>query len=243
MNRSIPLVLVPGIVCDDTVWFAQIEALRSKRAVTVVDHGELDCLADMARALLDRAPPRFALAGHSMGGRVALEVMRLASERVTRLALLDTGYEALDPGEAGLQEKRKRYALLEIARDRGMHAMAIEWARGMVHPDRLGDTPLMERIYDMISRKTADQFAAQIRALLLRPNVADVLATIRVPTLVLCGKQDAWAPWPRHVDIADRVAGSVLIGVERCGHMSPMEQPDQVTTALCDWLASAPDDP
>jgi pimeloyl-ACP methyl ester carboxylesterase len=238
----IPLVLVPGIVCDEAVWAAQIEAFRSERPVVVADHGTLDSLADMAGALLDRAPARFALAGHSMGGRVALEVMRVASQRVTRLALLDTGYEALDPGVAGLQEKKKRYALLEIARERGMRAMAIEWARGMVHPDRLSDAPLIERLYDMISRKTPDQFAAQIRALLLRPNVADILAAIRVPTLVLCGKQDAWAPWPRHVDIAERVADSVLIGVERCGHMSPMEQPEQVTTALRDWLASAPAD-
>jgi pimeloyl-ACP methyl ester carboxylesterase len=235
-EAPIPLVLVPGIVSDDAVWAAQVDAFRAVRPVTVIDHGELDSLTEMATALLDRAPSRFALAGHSMGGRVALEVMRLAPERVRRLALLDTGYAPLDPGDAGRQETKTRHALLDIARNQGMRAMAVEWSRGMVHPDRLADGTFMDRIHDMIARKTTEQFAAQIRALLDRPDAKDVLATIRCPTLILCGKQDAWAPWTRHQDMAERVPHSMLVGIDRCGHMSPMESPEAVTAALREWL-------
>jgi pimeloyl-ACP methyl ester carboxylesterase len=233
---SLPLVLIPGLSCDDAVWAAQIAALRDQRSIVVIDHAELDSLVDMAQAVLERAPPQFALAGHSMGGRVALEVMRVAPQRVLRLALLDTGYEALATGAAGDREVATRQLLLDIAKDQGMRAMGIEWARGMVHPDGLENAQLMSAIHDMIARKTPAQFAAQIRALLHRPNAADVLCAIRCPSLVLCGRQDHWAPWARHVDIAERIANSVLVGIDRCGHMSPMEQPDAVTAAIWDWL-------
>lgn len=230
------LILIPGLVCDDTVWAAQVAALRNVCTTTVIDHGDRDSLVTMAQAVLHGAPERFALVGHSMGGRVALEVMRLAPARVARLALLDTGYEPLAAGNAGAQEVAKRQALLNIATSQGMRAMGIEWARGMVHPDRRDDTAFMDTIHDMIARKTPAQFAAQIRALLARPDASDVLAAIRCPTLVLCGRQDVWSPWPRHVDIANRIEHSVLVGIEQCGHMSPMERPSEVTAALLDWL-------
>lgn len=231
-----PLILVPGIVCDEAIWTAQIEALRGERAVIVADHRDLDSLVDMATAVLDRAPARFALAGHSMGGRVALEIVRRAPDNVTRLALLSTGFEPRANGAIGAQEAARRYALLQIANSQGMHAMAVEWARGMVHHDRLADAAFMTRIHDMIERKTPAQFAAQIRALLNRPDASDVLAAIRCPTLVSCGRQDNWSPWERHVEIAERITGSVLVGIEHCGHMAPMEQPQAVTAALCEWL-------
>jgi pimeloyl-ACP methyl ester carboxylesterase len=232
---SVPLVFIPGLVCDDAVWAAQVHAFRDRDPL-VVDHGELDSLLDMAQAVLRRAPPQFALAGHSMGGRVALEVMRMAPQRVARLALLDTGFEALATGLAGEQEIAGRQALLGIARTQGMRAMGIVWARGMVHPDRLVDAQFMSRIHDMIARKTPTHFAAQIRALLGRSNAADVLASIRCPTLVLCGREDTWASWARHVDIAERIADSVLVGIEHCGHMAPMEQPEAINAALKRWL-------
>jgi pimeloyl-ACP methyl ester carboxylesterase len=220
------------------VWSAQLGAFRAERQVLVIDHGELDSITGMARAVLDQAPPQFAIAGHSMGGRVALEVIRQAPERVTRIALLDTGYEPLASGDAGAQEIAKRGALLRIAETQGMRVMGIVWARGMVHPDRLDDVDLMTRIHDMIARKTPAQFAAQIRALLGRPDASNTLAAIRCPTLVLCGREDSWSTWSRHVDIAARIANSVLVGVDHCGHMSSMERPNAVTAALRDWLCA-----
>jgi pimeloyl-ACP methyl ester carboxylesterase len=233
---QLPLILIPGLVCDHTVWSSQIAALRERHALSVIDHAELDSLVEMAQAILQKAPARFALAGHSMGGRVALEVVRLAPERVARLALLDTGYEARAAGTVGADEESKRHALLALAASHGMRAMGVEWARVMVHPDRLVDAQFMRRIHDMIARKTVAQFTAQIRALLNRPNASDVLGSIRCPTLVLCGRQDTWSPWSQHVEIAGRIANSALVAVEHCGHMSPMEQPDAVSVALSEWL-------
>jgi len=235
-----PLVLVPGLVCDDAVWQPQVAALATHRPVQVARHGEADTLGRMAEQVLALAPPRFALAGHSMGGRVALEVLAQAPERVTRLALLDTGHDGLPAGEAGERERAGRLRLLDIARDQGMRAMGADWVRGMVHPRRLDDAPLIGAILDMIERATPAIFAAQIRALLARPDRSALLARVAVPTLVLCGHEDGWSPIERHRVIAGLVPGSVLVDIPDCGHMCTMERPAAISAALDAWLRDAP---
>ena len=238
MKQTETLVLVPGLMCDDTVWSQQIATCSAGRVVQVAEHAECDTLGAMAERVLDRAPPRFALAGNSMGGRVALEVMARAPQRVSRLALLDTGHEALAQGEAGEREKAGRYRLLEMARRDGMLVMARDWAQGMVHPARLSDAILMDAIHSMIARATVAQFAAQISALLARPDRTDLLDDLRLPTLVLCGRDDSWSPLSQHEDMARRIKARHLVGVPDCGHMSTMERPEAVTEALLDWLES-----
>ena len=171
-----------------------------------------------------------------MGGRVALEVMAQAPDRVSRLALLDTGYQALASGEAGDREKAGRYRLLEIARRDGMLPMARDWARGMVHPSRLADSTLMEAIYSMIVAAGVAKFEAQIRALLARPDRTGLLKSLRLPTLVLCGRDDNWSPLSRHADMARFIPASQLVDVPDCGHMSTMERPQAVTEAMLAWL-------
>jgi pimeloyl-ACP methyl ester carboxylesterase len=234
------LVLVPGLLCDEAVWEPQLAALAPVAESTIARHGSADTLGRMAEQILDVAPPRFALAGHSMGGRVALEVMARAPGRVQRLALLDTGFEGLAPGEAGEKERAGRLRLLDIARRDGMRAMGRDWARGMVHPDRLGDAALMNAILDMIDRATPDVFAAQIHALLGRPDRTALLGAIAVPTLVLCGHEDSWSPLARHRLLARAIPGSVLVDVPDCGHMCTMERPQAVGLALAAWLTDAP---
>jgi len=238
MNKTPPLVLVPGLMCDAAVWQQQIAALGGNRDVQVPDHGLNDSLGAMAERILDRAPPRFALAGHSMGGRVALEVVARAPERVSHLALLDTGYEALAPAEAGERERAGRYRLLDMARRDGMLVMARDWARGMVHPARLTDSVLMDSIHSMIARASVAQFDAQIRALLARPDRTALLGELRMPTLVLCGHDDSWAPLARHQEMARRIPASQLVDVPEAGHMSTMERPEAITSALRAWLES-----
>ncbi len=229
------LVLLPGLLCDAAVWQAQCAALPGLECI-VPDYGARDSLAAMARQVLeDVAAPRFALAGHSMGGRVALEMARLAPGRIERLALLDTGFQPRVAGEAGEAELRERMALLALARAQGMRAMGQRWARGMVHPAQL-DAPVFETILAMIARKTPDVFAAQIRALLGRPDARPVLQALRCPTLLLCGRQDTWSPLARHEDMRDLVAGSELVVIEDAGHMTTMEQPEAVSAALARWL-------
>ena len=240
MTPRRPLVLVPGLTCDAEVWQEQVTALGSSCHIQVAEHGLADTLGAMAERILVDAPPRFALAGHSMGGRVALEVMMRAPERVERLALLDTDFEGLAPGEAGERERLNRFRLVDIARRQGMNAMAREWAWGMVHTDHRDDEGLMEQIHRMVARAPLAQFEAQIRALLRRPGHADVLPGIRVPTLVLCGHEDSWCALERHEDMAARIPGSVLVDVPHCGHMCTMEQPEIVSAALQAWLEDRP---
>ncbi|MBU3740337.1 MAG: alpha/beta hydrolase [Rhodoferax sp.] len=230
-------MLLPGLMCDASVWAPQVQALGGRLSCVVPAWGERDSLPAMARQVLAEAPaPRFALAGHSMGGRVALEVLRLAPERVSHLALLDTGTHPLAGGEAGQKETAGRMALLDLARSQGMRVMGRQWLGGMVHPN-LRDTPLFESMLDMIERSSPAQFAAQIRALLARPDAAPLLDGIRCPTLVLTGRQDLWSPPAQHAAMAQAIPGAVLSIVEDCGHMSTLEQAPAVNAALAAWLA------
>lgn len=230
------LLLLPGLNCDEDLWAGQIAALGGTVACVVPRYHDLDSIVAMADKVLDEAPPRFALAGHSMGGRVALEIVRRAPERVARLALLDTGYQARDAGERGEQEARQRRRLVELAREFGMRAMGAEWVRGMVHSARVGDSALIERILAMIERHTPEEYSAQIHALLERPDASGVLPQVRCPTLLACGREDAWSPLARHEAMAALIPHSDLVVIEQCGHMSTMERPAQVTAALRNWL-------
>lgn len=192
---------------------------------------EHNSIVAMAEAVLRWAPPTFALAGHSMGGRVAFQVYRLAPERVTNIAVLNTGSDARSESEEPGRRK-----LLEIARSQGMRAMAIEWLKGMLPPYRQDDTPLVEEIIAMFERKSPDLFEIQMLALLGRPNATPLLAGIQCPALVLTGRDDAWSPPARHLDMAQWIPKSELVLVPKCGHMSTMERPEEVTEALRRWL-------
>jgi len=203
--------------------------------VQIACHDALDSIGDMADKLLREAPPRFALAGHSMGGRVALEAWRRAPERIAALALLDTGTAPLPDGEAGEREAVGRYELLDLARTQGMAAMASRWVQGMVWKPRLSDAELVSQVVEMMDRSSAEVFAAQIRALLTRPDARGSLPDIRCPTLVLCGLEDSWAPAARHRDMAAQIPGATLTLVPECGHMCTLERPEEVTRALLDW--------
>jgi pimeloyl-ACP methyl ester carboxylesterase len=204
----------------------------------VVSHGKADSLVAMAQQILDNAPAQFNLAGHSMGGRVALEVLRMAPERVLRLGLLGTGFRAKEAGAAGEEEVQKRQALLDIAHQQGVRHMALTWVQHMVAPSRLQDTALIEAIVQMFERKTEDIFKRQIKALLERPDASDVLARVQVPTLVMAGEFDAWASPQQHQDIADLVPARPTVDVVAgAGHMMMMEKPEAVTASFLNWLS------
>ncbi len=235
---SEPLLMLPGLLCDRAAWQCTVDEVGDARSC-VVELPDCTDLGAIAEAIVAAAPPRFALAGHSMGGRVALEIVRRVPERVIRLALLDTGFRPRAPGAAGDAERDHRYGLLALARERGMRAMAVAWSGLMVHPARGADRALVEAILAMIARSTPERFARQIEALLARPDAESVLATIRCPTLVLCGREDTWAPVAQHCELAERVAGSTLVVVDECGHMAPMERPREVAEAMRRWIRTA----
>ncbi len=234
-----PLVLVPGLMCDDAAWQPLYAYWPQDLRRQVIDPGARDSLVAMARHVLEQAPERFALAGHSMGGRVALEVMRLAPARVERLALLDTGHLPVPPGVAGEQEIAKRHALLKVAREQGVRAMATQWVQGMVHPARLTDRALIESILQMFERRSADTFAAQLQALIQRPDASDVLRGLRVPTLVACGREDSWSTVAQHEAMQRLAPAATLRVVDDAGHMVMMERPEATAALLLDWMRGA----
>jgi pimeloyl-ACP methyl ester carboxylesterase len=218
------IFLLPGLLCDETIWADQRAALGE---VAIPDFRHVNSIEAMATLVLDQAPERFSVAGHSMGGRVALEVYRMAPERIERLALLDTGIHP-----RGATEEAKRGELVDLARSQGMAAMAARWLPPMLHPDH---STLLGPLTEMVLRSTPETFANQQRALLDRPDARAVLPGVRCPTLVLCGRQDIWSPVAQHEEIAASIPNAKLVIVEDCGHMSPVEQPEAVTKALRDW--------
>lgn len=226
-----PPLLLPGLMCDDTIWEPQMRAFADLGPVAVPGYGAARSLAEMAACALALAPPTFSLVGHSMGARVALEVFRAAPARVERLALLDTGVHPLQPGE-----REKRFALLDLGRAEGIERLVDQWLPPMVHPDRRGDTRLMAPLHLMSRAGGLERVEAQITALIERPEVETLLGSIRCPTLVGVGRQDQWSPIEQHEQIAAAIPGAELVIFEDCGHMAPVEAPDQVNQALRRWL-------
>jgi pimeloyl-ACP methyl ester carboxylesterase len=225
------VMLLCGLLCDEVVWEAQAEDLRRDYDVRILKFVELDSMGAMAEHVLRNAPESFALAGHSMGGRVALEVMRRARPRVERLALLDTGFDAPAADEAG-----RRAVLVNQALKEGIDSVAAAWGLPMLAPRHRTEPHLVQAVFDMVGRMSGAIYAAQTRALLGRPDATEVLKSIDCPTLILCGMEDGWSPPERHRRMAELAPRSILRLVEDCGHMAMMEQPGAVLAALREWL-------
>lgn len=230
------LLLLPGLMCDATFWAPWLSALPQGLNCQVVDYGDADTITTMAGAALAVAPPRFVLAGHSMGGRVALEIARLAPERVQKLILMDTGYLALAPGEKGEAEKAGRLALMAVARSEGVPAMCQQWVKGMVHAARVDDAALVDPIIEMFARKSAARFERQQHALLNRPDATTVLQCLTMSTLLICGRQDAWAGVAQHEAMQALAPHAKLCVIEDAGHMVLMEQPRPTVAPLNEFL-------
>ncbi|HUD31126.1 MAG TPA: alpha/beta fold hydrolase [Novosphingobium sp.] len=226
-----PLVLVPGLTCDAEVWRAQMDGLADVAAMSLADTLRDDSIAGMAERLLDAAPERFALAGFSMGGYVAMEVARRAPGRVTRLALLDTNAGADDAGRMAV-----RRAAVRTARDRGFEAVLRGSLGLLIHPE--ADPAIGETVVAMALRVGIERFEAQQAAIIGRPDALPGLAAVRIPALVLVGAEDRTTPPRYSEEIAAAIPGAVLRRIARCGHMAPMEQPEAVNAALRAWLAT-----
>jgi pimeloyl-ACP methyl ester carboxylesterase len=225
------LLLLSGLLCDDTVWDDVADQLRDRIEVRIVNFPDFESITAMAEHALQTAPERFAVAGHSMGGRVALEMQRLAPARLQRIALLNTG---IHPRRDAEFESRGR--LVTLAREKGMAALAAEWLPPMMGASQLIVEKLMPRLNAMVERATPQSFAAQTVALLERPEAASVLPTIDVPLLLLSGTADKWSPLVQHEDMRRQSRGGVLVAVEDAGHFAPVEQAGAVAAALGDWL-------
>lgn len=228
-----PLFMLCGLLCDEAVWADVPTRLVDVADIRVVSFPGCATLGDMARQVLSSAPPSFALAGHSMGGRVALEVWRRAPHRITGLGLLNTG---VHPTRAA--EFDSRGVLLHLARTQGMTALARHWLPPMMgaSPSRIAE--VMPALVAMVERATPEGFARQIAALLNRPDARPLLPTIDVPTLLLSGANDTWSSIAQHADMQRQVPHATLVEIAGAGHMSPAEKPEPVARALRRWLNS-----
>ncbi len=228
------LMLLPGLLCDAATFAPQIAAFSDAYDVRVADFFGLDSMNAMAKRVLETAPGDFVMAGFSMGGRVALEVMRIAPGRVRALAIFDTGVHPRSPGE-----EVKRQAVIDLANTQGMQALAAAWLPPMLLPATIANATLFAALTAMVCRATPEIHEKQIMALLHRPDAQPVLGTIRCPTIVLCGRQDRWSLPEQHEPIAAAIAGARLVIAENCGHFLPVEAPDVLNAALRELLDAA----
>ena len=227
------LLFLPGLICDARTFSAQTASFAEAHAVDT--YGLADSLEEMAQIALDEADAQgakqFDLFGHSMGGRVALEVFRLAPERVRRLALVSTGIHPV-----GENEPEKRAALQSVGHEQGFEALVDRWLPPMVADANRERDDIYTPMRTMCLSAGQERFDAQIAALVGRPELDELLPRIACPTLVMTGELDQWAPPAQHETIAARVTNSKLVIVPGAGHMLPLEAPGEVNDAIASWL-------
>ena len=228
-----PLVLLPGDMCDARMWAPQVAAFSGSRTIHLAEMAGADSMATLAAGILAQAPPRFALAGLSMGGIVAMEVLRQAPDRVERLALLDTN--PLPEAEAVKADRRARMARVEgglldavVMTEMKPHYLAA-WPRR---------TDLLDLCLAMARDLGPEVFLRQSRALMDRPDQTGTLAAFRGPALILMGEEDRLCPIDRHRLMADLMPQARLEIVPGAGHLPPLEQPEATNAALRAWLAA-----
>lgn len=226
------ILLIPGLLCDGHVW----EALLARLGAEVAELTTQDDLTRMARDCLERHPGVLHVAGHSMGGRVAIEMARLAPDRIERLALLDTGIHPRRDGEAG-----QRQEIVDFAHARGLAALAERWLPPMVWEGHHADSALMTGLTAMVMRMDPDLHERQIRALVNRPDASVVLSAITCPVLLMVGREDRWSPVAQHQDMLRLLPRARLEIIEEAGHFAPLEQPETVAAILAEFLEGTDD--
>jgi len=231
MTLPLPLVLVPGLLCSARLYGPQVAALWPCGPVTVADHRRDADMAALAAGILALAPPRFALAGLSMGGYIAFAMLRQAPERIAKLALLDTSARP-----DLLEQKVAREKFIVMAEAGKLSEVVDTLAPRFLHRDRRNDEALNRLIRDMAADTGPEAFVRQEKAIMTRPDSRPLLATIRCPTLVLVGDGDELTPPDLAKEIVAGISGARLVVVPDCGHLSTVERPEPVNAALAEWL-------
>lgn len=227
-----PLLLLPGMLNDAALWQAQLAGLSDIADCRVGDLTRHDSLRAVAEDVLAAAPAQFALAGFSLGGYVAQEILRIAPQRVQRLALLGTSFHADSPERAA--QRQAQQAAVRMAGT--FHGFGDRLMRSYIDASRLGDRQLVRNVRAMTTRLGADVFLRQSR--IERVDGRGVLRGYRDPLLVMCGANDAITPPAISREIAAMVPQAQLVVIAGCGHLAPLEQPDAVTRAMRRWLVA-----
>jgi len=231
VSESLPVVLIPGLLDSARLYAAQIPELWRRGPVTVADHTRDDSMGAIARRILANAPPRFALAGLSMGGYLCFEILRQAPARVAKLALLDTSARADTPEATAMRRTQ-----IALASSGQLGEVVEQQFERMIHPLHRNDPQLREINRLMAEEVGPAAFIRQQTAIMGRPDSRPTLAAVGCPTLVLVGEQDELTPPERAAEMAHGIRGARLVTVPECGHLSTLERPREVTRALLDWL-------
>ena len=233
MPSNMPLLLLSGLLCDGALWQHQIRFLEGSAACHVADTARHDRIDKIAKDVLAGAPPQFAMAGLSMGGYIALEIMRQAPERVLKLCLLDTSARA-DTAE----QRERRRLLLAMAEKGQFKGVTPRLLPMLIHPDRLADIELTDIITSMAERMGRDAFRNQQTAIMNRIDSLSSLKNIHCPVQIIGGQQDALTPPDILREMAAEILQARLDLIENCGHLSPLEKPDEVNALIQRWLAA-----
>jgi len=224
------LVLIPGLASDRIVWEPLAEAAAGLFPVHHADVTTQASITEMAESVLAAVDGPIIAVGHSMGGRVAMEMARLAPDRIEGLVLANTGHNPKREGE-----EVKRQAMVDLGNE-SMDRLAEQWLPGMLDPARVSDEVLFAELKKMVLRAGADVHERQIWALVGRPNASAYLKDITCPVLLVTARQDAWSPIAQHEEIAAAVADPELVTIENAGHFAPVERPAETTAAIMEWL-------
>ena len=231
MDDTMPILLVPGLASSPRTFAPVLPALWRLGPVTVANHIRDDNMGAIARRILAEAPPRFALAGHSMGGYIVFEIMRQAPDRVAKLALMNTQARA-DTAEG----TERRRGMMARAKAGQYHAVLDELFPGLVHPSRRNDAGLRQLVHDMGDDVGPEAFVRQQTAIIGRMDSRPSLAWIKCPTLVLTGDEDNTIPNSLSKEMADGIHDARLVILPNCGHLPQPEQPEATGAALVEWL-------
>jgi len=226
-----PLLLLPGLLCDEQLWAAQVAEFADHCECVIADMSRDETIAGMAERAVAAMPETFAVCGLSMGGYTAFEIMRQAPGRVSKLALFDTSPHADTPERIAI-----RKALIERTRNGEFTDVIEEHFKSFVHPSRQGEVELMGNIRASAMNIGPDAYIRQQTAIIGRPDSTGDLKRIDCPTLVLCGAEDALTPPALHDEMAALIPGAELVKVAGSGHLPTMEKPDAVNAAMKDWL-------
>lgn len=231
MAEPMPILLIPGLLKSPRFYAAQLAPLWRRGLVAIANHTQDNSIAAIAKRILADAPRQFALAGHSMGGYIAFEIMRQAPERVARLALIDTSARPDMP-----EQTERRQLGMAMAREGRFGKITEMLFPMLVHPNHRMDAALLELVQAMADDCGADAYIRQQTAIIGRANSRTTLAAIRCPTLVLVGDKDQLTPPTLAEEIAAGIPGARLVTIVGAGHLPALEQPDATNRALMEWL-------